>query len=151
MMSRYPLCIACVAVFCRPSTSQGLLFGNLARESGFILVVTVCKHLQMNFDNYLPTDWRTYLLTPWSKFLLEKLIGSQLVKILPALYGTRRFVTAYKCPPPVPILSQLDPVYAPISHFTMIHLNITFLYTPGSPQWFLSLRFPHHNPVHIKD
>jgi hypothetical protein len=36
-----------------------------------------------------------YLLTPWSRVLLEKLIGSQLVKKFPALYGTGRIITAF--------------------------------------------------------
>jgi 2-keto-3-deoxy-6-phosphogluconate aldolase len=36
----------------------------------------------------------TGLLTPWSTVLLEKLRGYQLVKKFPALYGTRRFITA---------------------------------------------------------
>ena len=37
----------------------------------------------------------TYSLTPWSRVLLEKLTGSQLVKIFPTFYGTRKFVTAF--------------------------------------------------------
>ena len=36
----------------------------------------------------------TYLLTPWCRVLLEKLTGLQLVKKVPAFYGTRKFITA---------------------------------------------------------
>jgi hypothetical protein len=43
----------------------------------------------------LRTYLLTYLLTPWSKVLLEKLTGLQLVKQLPAYYGTRRFIAAF--------------------------------------------------------
>ena len=46
-------------------------------------------------DIYLLIYLLTYLLTPWSRVLLEKLTGSQLVKKFPALYGTRRFITAF--------------------------------------------------------
>ena len=52
-----------------------------------------------------------------------------------------------KCPPPVPILSQLDAVHTPTFHFLMIHFNIILPSTPGSPQWSLSLRFPYQDPV----
>jgi hypothetical protein len=37
----------------------------------------------------------TSLFTPWSRVVLEKLTGSQLVKKFPAVYGNRRFITAF--------------------------------------------------------
>jgi hypothetical protein len=53
-----------------------------------------------------------------------------------------------KCPPPLPILSQLDPIYSPTSHFLKIYLNIILSFMPGFPKWSLSFRFFHQNPVY---
>ena len=46
------------------------------------------------------------------------------------------------CPEPTPSSPQTP------SHFLKIHLNIILPSTYGFPQWSLSLRFPHQNPVH---
>ena len=54
----------------------------------------------------------------------------------------------HKRPPPVSILGQPNAVHIPTSHLLEIHTNIIHLFTPRSPQWSPSLRFPHQDPIH---
>jgi hypothetical protein len=63
------------------------------------------------------------------------------------LYNPKIHYRFHKCPLPVPLLIQLNPVHTPTSHFLRIDLSIILPSTPRSPQWSLSLRFCQQNPV----
>ena len=54
----------------------------------------------------------------------------------------------HKRPPPVSILGPPNPIHIPTSYLLEIHPNIIHPSTPRPPQWSLSLRFPHQDPIH---
>ena len=90
----------------------------------------------------------TYLLTPWCRVLLEKPNVLQLVKKFPAfLWNSKVHYRTHKRPPPVPVLDQPNSVHIPTFNLLEIHPNIIHPSTPRSPQWSLSLRFPHQEDI----
>ena len=97
------------------------------------------------FHIYLPTYLLTHSMQRSPSWESNRFAASQ--EISRILWNPKVHYRIHKCLPPVPILSQLDPVHAVISHFLKIHLNIILASTPGSLKWSLSLRFPHQNPV----
>ena len=89
----------------------------------------------------------TYLLTPRCRVLPEHLTGLRLVKKFPAFHGTPRFITALTSVRRLS-LSWASPIQSIYPHPTSWRSVLIFHpSTPRSPQWSLSLRFPHQDPI----
>jgi hypothetical protein len=82
----------------------------------------------------------TYLLHGAESFLrADRFPASQ--EIPHILWNPTVYHRVHKCPSPVPVLSQIDPVHA-------FYFNIILSSTSGSSKWSLSPKYPHQNFVH---
>ena len=97
-------------------------------------------HIRITYlPTYLPTHSMQY--NPSS----EANRVSAIQEIPRILWKPKVHYHIHKCPPPVPILSQIDPLHIPTSHFLKIHFNNPLICT----YIFQVVSFPHISPPKI--
>jgi len=80
------------------------------------LAQPLLSHKLSIFDNRHVLDRTAYSILhfPWSRGLLEKLPGFSPSQEIPRiLWNPETHYPSHRCPPPVPIQSQLDSVHTP--------------------------------------
>ena len=141
-----------LVINCRPLESAWLVIHCVPRNELYLICygTTILQEL-LRHNTYLLTYSQTQHSPSW-----ETNQFSATQEIPHILWNPKVHYRFHKRPPPVQILSQLDPVHTPTSHFLKFNLNIILPSPPWSPKWSLSLKFPHQktcislsNPLHV--
>jgi len=94
---------------------------------------------------YLLTD----CLAACSRVLLENLSVFLPVKKFTHFVGLKFCYRIHKCPPPIPILSQLDPLHTQHTNSCISVLILSSNLRPVSQEFFFPSGLPTKNPVYV--
>ena len=105
-----------------------------------------CRWPSGSLDGHLQVRCNTHSMVQSPSWEANWFAASQ--EILRISWNPKVHYGTHKRPPPVSIVGPPSQVHIPTSHLLEIHFNIIHPSTPRSPQWSLSLRFPHRDPIH---
>ena len=111
------------------------------------LFIYLLNYLLIYLLSYLIVYLFTYFMQQSFSWEANRFAASQ--EIPRILWNPKVHYRIHKCPPPVPILSQLDPVHIPTSHFLYLHLNIILPFTPWSTKWLFPSGFPTKTNIQL--